>query len=198
MGTVYLYPFLITNIKTLRDHRPYYALEMKFRCLVVALAAFVVGTNACNANGPRFDGDISKILGPRCSSKTCPSGSYKYHHGENGPTCCCYDGCCFDRCLTQIPPEGKCLAGTKSSRWIYDYKNKYWVLLKGPQEWKVPKPPATGCPSSTHYWSPHHNTRGTCCCDHGCCWDHCGAADPNNYGDCLKGTGAEWVRNNAK
>ena len=114
-----------------------------------------------------------------------------------------------------------------SATWTYDYKNKFWVALKGkilidiryldiriqlcitifdyidvilflisgPQLSRVPKKPASGCPKGTHeYWS----NGGTCCSTHGCCWDRCVLTDPNDYGDFLKGTGAKWVRNNAK
>jgi len=153
----------------------------------VVLATFSAVANACNSNGPKFDGDISKILKPGGS---CPSGTSQ-HRGEHGTTCCCYDGCCWDNCRTQIPPEGKCLASFETATWTYDYKNKFWVLLKGPKKSLVPQKPASGCPSGTHAYG------GTCCCEDGCCWDKCGSVDPNNHGDCLKGTGAIWVRNNA-
>ena len=65
------------------------------------------------------------------------------------------------------------------------------IFILGPKKSLVPKKPASGCPTGTHPYS------GTCCCEDGCCWDKCTAADPNNHGDCLKGTGAKWVRNDA-
>ena len=69
--------------------------------------------------------------------------------------------------------------------------SKMLNLFPVPETWKIPQMPATGCPAGTHQ---HF---GTCCCKHGCCWSWCVADDPNNLGDCLKGTGAKWVRNNA-
>ena len=71
----------------------------------------------------------SDILKP---SGQCPAGTHGYN-GEHGKTCCCYDRCCWDKCRSQIPPEGKCLSSFNSAQWKYDYTKQYWVLTAGNQ-----------------------------------------------------------------
>ena len=78
---------------------------------------------------------------------------------------------------------------------IFDYIDDTLFFTSGPQLSRVPKKPASGCPKGTHEW---WSNGGTCCIYDGCCWDRCVLTDPNDYGDLLKGTGAKWVRNNAK
>ena len=79
----------------------------------------------------------------------------------------------LDQFFIQLYPITRCLS-------ITQIKGISWDL--------VPKKPASGCPQGTNAYGD------TCCCGNGCCWDSCRSADPNTHGDCLKGTGAIWAR----
>ena len=160
------------------------------------LAFFVATTLSCNTSRV----DRSKIIKPRVGGPCPPIGAYTgtfpNMDGKNEYTCCCGDGCCYNNCKWQIPPEGKCVRWDNypaSTTWKWDSKYKTWALIEGPKESLVPKKPKSGCPSSAPIAQ-----RNTCCCAESCCWDACNWADPNNAGRCLKGQDAIWVRNSAQ
>ena len=166
--------------------------------LACSLAILVTESYACKQAI-----DKSLIKWPSCENKKSSTlcrcvgtGAYygKFPNGDkkDEETCCCGDACCWNNCRWQIPPEGKCVSYFDSATWNWDPKHKFWVLTDGPKQSLIPKKPSSGCPSGTHSYY------GTCCCEDGCCWNNCRSADPNNHGNCLKGTDAIWVRNSAK
>ena len=167
-------------------------MAFKLAYLSLFLAFFVATTLSCNTSRV----DRSKIIKPRVGGPCSPIGAYTgtfpNMDGKNEYTCCCGHGCCYNNCKWQIPPEGKCVSYFDSATWNWDPKHEFWVLTDGPKDSLIPKKPSSGCPSGTHSYY------GTCCCEDGCCWNNCRSADPNNHGNCLKGTDAIWVRNSAK
>ena len=174
----------------------------QFLAIGIVLANVLTETTACNGpdekpidkstiKWPSCENQMSSTL-CRCAGTGAYYGKFANGDGEREETCCCHDGCCWNNCRTQIPPEGKCVQYFDSATWTWDYKNKFWVLTDGPKQSLIPKKPSSGCPSGTHSYY------GTCCCEDACCWNNCRSADPNNHGNCLKGTDAIWVRNSAK
>ena len=49
---------------------------------------------------------------------SCPSPSYLYHH-EGTEYCCCENGCCWNDCSHNSPPQ-TCLSGVPGAKWVYN------------------------------------------------------------------------------
>jgi len=64
------------------------------------------------------------IDGPLNVGGKCPSPTYEYTH-QGIDYCCCGDGCCWDKCTYDTPPD-ECLANVPNSSWYYDQGDGYW------------------------------------------------------------------------
>ena len=58
------------------------------------------------------------ITGPSDFGGYCPEPTYQYTY-EGADFCCCSDGCCWDRCLSEVPPND-CIEVVPNSKWEYN------------------------------------------------------------------------------
>ena len=71
-----------------------------------------------------FLGSKLLITGPPDLGAPCPSPSYKYTY-SGIDYCCCYGGCCWDKCASSAPPTN-CLQGVSGGEWIYSAELGYF------------------------------------------------------------------------
>lgn len=85
---------------------------MKHFCLPILFCLVTILTNSNCALA-------QKIANPADLGGKCPQSLWSY-----GESCCCKDGCCWDKCVYDIPPE-KCVTGTQNKwgvgpKWVYN------------------------------------------------------------------------------
>ena len=68
------------------------------------------------------------LVGRNDVGGTCPSPSNKYNNH-----CCCSNGCCWEGCPKEKPPQN-CLDGVPNSQWVF---NKDKVIYQAVRNFKV-------------------------------------------------------------
>ena len=57
----------------------------------------------------------TELFGPKDFNGNCPAPSYKY-----AKSCCCQNGCCWDKCRVTSKPPKDCIKEVPNSQWIYE------------------------------------------------------------------------------
>ena len=166
----------------------------------------------------------SAMKGPRNVgfAGQCPSPSYK-----DGSQCCCGEGCCWNKCTWDNPPNG-CLNGLYKAHWLFDSDKEQFFAVNYWQNSSSMYLVSVNYYSSFPFWlvsdcggkikpkecvvetflvgqkdvdgncpSPTHKYRDHCCCEGGCCWNQCPKDKANQ--SCLQGVpSSQWVFNTEK
>ena len=63
------------------------------------------------------------IVWPSDVGGTCPLGRDSY-----AETCCCSNGCCWDRCTIDTPPQ-ICISDIPGAEWVYNEELAYYQAV---------------------------------------------------------------------
>ena len=72
------------------------------------------------------------LIGPSDVGGTCPTPTYPYREGASRETCCCGNGCCWDKCIDHIVDDyPDCLDSVSGAFWEWDNDLEAAVAKRG-------------------------------------------------------------------
>ena len=69
------------------------------------------------------------IPSPSAMGGSCPTGTYK-HPYSGVDSCCCSNGCCWDKCTENNPPD-TCIEKVPGASWRYNSQLQHYQACVG-------------------------------------------------------------------